>query len=399
VSVIDTTDVTPDELIRRATELQPLLTRNAGQAEADRRIPEENIQALREGGLFKLMVPRRLGGYETTIKTQLEVTAALGEACGSTAWVAALTNVCAWFTGLFCDQAQQDVFGADPDARVAGVLAPSPDIEKVDGGYVVSGRWAWSSGSLHATWALGGVVQLGPDGAPIDVGSVIMPMSELTIEDTWFVAGMKGTGSNTVVADRVFVPDHRYASVPAGIAGHYGTEHTDEALYHSALIPVLALILVGPLLGLGRAALKLAIEKAPKRAVSYTRLATQTESTAFQLKIAEAAMTLDDAILHAHRGADDIDGWAARRETMDYATRARVRADTGWTSTKVREAISLILDAHGASGFADSSPMQRIWRDANTAGRHAVVNPLVNQEVYGKALLGIGPEGQVTDLV
>jgi alkylation response protein AidB-like acyl-CoA dehydrogenase len=398
LSVIET-GVDAEELIRRATELQPLLAKNAARTEADRRVPEENIEAIREAGLFRLMVPKRLGGHETTIKTKMEVSAALAEACGSTAWVTGLTNVCGWLVGTLPDQAQQDVFGADPDARVAGVLAPSPDIEKVDGGYVVSGRWAWSSGSLHATWALGGVVQLGPDGAPIDVGSVIMPMSELTIEDTWFVAGMKGTGSNTVVADRVFVPDHRYASVPAGIAGHYGTEHTDEALYHSALIPVLALILVGPLLGLGRAALKLAIEKAPKRAVSYTRLATQTESTAFQLKIAEAAMTLDDAILHAHRGADDIDGWAARRETMDYATRARVRADTGWTSTKVREAISLILDAHGASGFADSSPMQRIWRDANTAGRHAIANPLVSQEVYGKALLGIGLEGQVTDLV
>ncbi len=398
MSVTETT-VDADELIRRATELQPLLARNAARTEADRRVPDENIEAIREAGLFKLMIPKRLGGYETTIKTKMEVSATLAEACGSTAWVTALTNVCAWLVGTLPDQAQQDVFGADPDARVAGVLVPSPDIEKVDGGYIVSGRWAWSSGSLHASWALGGVVQLGPDGVPIDVGSVIMPMSELTIEDTWFVAGMKGTGSNTVVADRVFVPAHRYASVPAGIAGHYGTEHTDEALYHSALIPVLALILVGPLLGLGRAALKLAIEKAPKRAVSYTRLATQRDSTAFQLKIAEAAMTLDDAILHAYRGADDIDSWAARRETMDYVTRARVRADTGWTSTKVRDAISLILDAHGASGFADSSPMQRIWRDANTAGRHAVVNSLVNQEVFGKALLGIGPEGQVTDLV
>jgi alkylation response protein AidB-like acyl-CoA dehydrogenase len=399
VSVIDTTEVTPDELIRRAVDLQPLLAKNAARTEADRRVPEENIDAIREAGLFKLMIPKRLGGHETTIKTKMEVSAALAEGCGSTAWVTGLTNVCAWLVGTLPDQAQQDVFGADPDARVAGVLAPSPDIEKVDGGYVVSGRWAWSSGSLHATWALGGVVQLGPDGVPIDVGSVIMPMSELTIEDTWFVAGMKGTGSNTVVAENVFVPEHRYASVPAGIAGHYGTEHTDEALYRSALIPVLALILVGPLLGLGRAALKLAIEKAPKRAVSYTRLATQAESTAFQLKLAEAAMTLDDAILHAHRAADDIDEWAARGENMDYLTRARVRGDTGWTSTKVRDAITMILDAHGASGFADASPMQRIWRDANTAGRHAVVNSLVNQEVYGKALLGIGPEGQVTDLV
>jgi len=323
VSVIETA-VDADELIRRATELQPLLARNAAQAEADRRIPEENIEAIRDAGLFKLMIPKRLGGHETTIKTQLEVTAALGEACGSTAWVVALTNVCAWFTGLFCDQAQRDVFGADPDARVAGVFAPSTGVEKVDGGYRVSGKWAWSSGSLHATWAYVGVLQLGPDG-PIDMGVVLMPMSELSIEDTWFVAGMKGTGSNTVVAEDVFVPEHRYMSMMAGFQGIYPTEHTDEALYRAAFMPFAALILCGPLLGLGRAALKIAIEKAPKRAVSYTRLATQAESTAFQLKIAEAAMTLDDAVLHAHRAADDIDGWAAKGEHMDYLSRARAR--------------------------------------------------------------------------
>ncbi len=398
MSVIDTR-VDADELIRRATELQPLLAHNAAQTEIDRRVVEENIEALRDAGLFKLMIPRRLGGYETTIKTQLEVTAALGEACGSTAWVVALTNVCAWFTGLFADQAQQDVFGADPDARVAGVFAPSTEVEKVDGGYRVSGKWAWSSGSLHATWAYVGVLQIGPDGVPIDMGVVLMPMSELSIEDTWFVAGMKGTGSNTVVAEGVFVPEHRYMSMFAGFQGIYPTEHTDEALYRSAFMPFAALILCGPLMGLGRAALKIAVEKAPKRAVSYTRLATQRDSTAFQLKLAEAAMTLDDAVLHAHRAADDIDGWAARGEHMDYITRARVRGDVGWISAKVREAITLILDAHGASGFADSSPMQRIWRDANTAGRHAIANPLVSQEVYGKALLGIGLEGQVTDLV
>jgi alkylation response protein AidB-like acyl-CoA dehydrogenase len=398
VSVTET-PVTHDELIQRAVDLQPLLAKNAAQTEIDRRVVEENIQAIKDAGLFKITVPKRFGGYEVPIWTKMEVSAALAEACGSTAWITALTNVCNWYVSTMSDQAQQDVFGADPDARVAGVLAPSPDVEKVDGGYIVSGRWAWSSGSLHASWALGGIIQLGPDGAPIDIGTVIMPMDELTIEDTWFVAGMKGTGSNTVVAERIFVPDHRYMSMPAAIAGHYPTEHTDEALYRSAFIPVLALILVGPLLGLGRAALKLAIDKAPKRAVNYTRLATQRDSTAFQLKMSEAAMTLDDAILHAQRGAGDIDSWAAKGELMPYEIRARVRADTGWTSKRVREAISLILDAHGASGFADSSPMQRIWRDANTAGRHAVVNTLVSEEVYGKALLGLGPDEQVTDLV
>jgi 3-hydroxy-9,10-secoandrosta-1,3,5(10)-triene-9,17-dione monooxygenase len=398
VSVTET-PVTHEELIQRAVDLQPLLAKNAAQTEADRRVVEENIQAIKDAGLFKITVPKRFGGYEVPIRTKLDVSAALAEGCGSTAWVTALTNVCNWGVGLYPDQAQQDIFGADPDARVAGVLAPTTAVDKVDGGYVISGKWAWSSGCLHATWALTGMLLLGPDGAPLELALLLIPMDQLTIEDTWFVAGMKGTGSNTMVADRVFVPEHRVLPVPPAIIGEYRTEHTDEPLYRSAFIPVLALILVGPLLGLGRAALKLAIEKAPKRAVSYTRFATQTESAAFQMKLSEAAMTLDDGILHAYRGAADIDDFAARGERMDYLMRARVRADTGWASKRVREALSLILDAHGASGFADASPMQRIWRDANTAGRHAVVNGLVNEELYGKALLGIGPEDQITDLV
>ena len=392
--------VDSEQLVRRAAELQPLLARNAERCEADRRVPEENIEAIRQAGLFRVMVPRRLGGHETTLRTSVDVSAALAEGCGATAWVVALTNVCNWFVGNMRDQAQRDVFGADPDARVAGVFTPSTSVEKVDGGYVVSGKWPWASGCLHASWAYLGTMQLGPAGAPVDVGHVIIPMSELSIEDTWFVAGMKGTGSNTVVADKVFVPEHRYMSVPPVIAqGVKPTEHTDEALYRSAFIPFAVMILLGPLLGLGRAALKVAIEKAPRRAVSYTHIARQRDSTAVQTKLAEAAMTLDDAALHTERAVDDIDNWAARGERMDYLTRARIRADAGWGSKRVREALALILDAHGASGFADSSPMQRIWRDANTAGRHAMINPLVIEEVYGKALLGFGPEEQITDLI
>ena len=127
------TPVTHEELIQRAVDLQPLLAKNAAQTELDRRVVEENIQAIREAGLFKITVPKRFGGYEVPIRTKLEVSAALAEGCGSTAWVTALTNVCNWMTGLLPDQAQQEVFGADPDARVAGVLAPSPEVEAVDG--------------------------------------------------------------------------------------------------------------------------------------------------------------------------------------------------------------------------------------------------------------------------
>lgn len=390
---------TLEELLLRIEETKPILTANVEETEANRRIAQANIDALTDAGAFKVTVPRRFGGYEMTIREKLEVSAAVAEACGSTGWVVALTNVCNWMASVLPDQAQQDIFGADPDAKVAGVLNPSADVRKVEGGYQVSGQWPWASGSWHADWALVGIVVPDEAGKPVDQALAFIPMSELSIKETWFVAGMKGTGSNTVIAEDVFVPEHRLHSVPRAIENDYATEHTEEALYRSSFIPVLTLVLAGPQLGLGRAALRFVMDKAPKRGISYTKFERQIDSTAFQLQIANAATLIDTAHLHAFRAAADIDDAAAAGEKLSYLRRARVRADTAYAITKIREAIDALLSAHGASSFAEVSPLQRIWRDSNTAGRHAVIDPLVNQEVYGKALLGIPYEDNITPLI
>jgi len=186
-----------------------LLARNASQCDDDRRIPTENIEALAEAGLFRLAVPRRFGGHEVGVETSLEVAATLAEACGSTAWVMTLIGVCSWVVGLYGDRAQQEVFGVDPHARVCGVLTPTAQVQRVEGGLRVNGKWGYASGCLHAQWAVLGVPPFEADGEAVQQGLALMPMSELRIEETWFVAGMRGTGSNTLVADDVFVPDHR----------------------------------------------------------------------------------------------------------------------------------------------------------------------------------------------
>jgi 3-hydroxy-9,10-secoandrosta-1,3,5(10)-triene-9,17-dione monooxygenase len=263
----------------------------------------------------------------------------------------------------------------------------------------VSGKWGYASGCLHAQWAVLGVPPFEADGEAVQQGLALIPLSELRIEDTWFVAGMRGTGSNTLVADDVFVPDHRVMAVPPAIDNEYPTGHKDEALYRSSFVPVLALVLAGPQVGMARGALNLVIEKAPTRAVAYTVFERQTDSVAFQLQISDAAMLADSAALHVARAARDIDMAAAKGEKLDYLTRARIRADTGWAIRRAREAIDIVISANGASSFAEASPLQRLWRDANTAGRHAVVLPAVNQEVYGKALLGIGYDANITPLI
>jgi alkylation response protein AidB-like acyl-CoA dehydrogenase len=385
------------ELIERARALQPLLRKNTVENEKNRRTCDENIDAIRDAGLFRLMVPKRFGGYEGSLRAHLEVSAALGEACGGTAWVVALTNVCAWFTGLFSQRAQNEVFGANPDARVAGVFNASPTTRRVEGGLIVSGKWYSSSGSLHADWAVVGAEERDANGALIGQYLALMPKSEYTIEDTWFTAGMRASGSNCVVANEVFVPDHRLLNMAGAIEGEYATEYKDEAAYRGLFVPFAALILNGPQLGLGRAALKYVIDNASRRAIAYTSFEKQTDSVVFQTQIAEAALKIDTAHLRAFRAADEMDEAARNGVKLDALTRARIRADVGFNNTQITDAINILLSAHGAGSFSETSPMQRWWRDSNTAARHAVALPAVGNELYGKALLGV--ENTVTPLV
>ncbi len=401
VDVSDIAGLPPDKLrevlVERANALRPLLESNALETETNRRVVEENISAIREAGLFKIMVPKRFGGLETDLRTKLEVSAALAKGCGSTGWASTLMNVCSFFAGMASAQAQDDIWGNNPEARIAGVFAPLATTRKVEGGYVVNGKWPWSSGCLHSNWVMMGIPIVNEAGDLIDQGAALMPLSDCTIEDTWYVVGMKGSGSNTVVADDVFVPDHRIMSVSQTMAGNPPTPYKDEVLYRCSFIPVAALILAGPMMGLVKRAHEFVLEKATKRSISYTFYKTQTESPSFQLAVAEAGMLVDTVRMHVMRACDDIWSAAAANRLMTYEERARVRMDTGYAAKTAREAMDILLSAHGASSFAESSPLQRMWRDLETCSRHAVVSPEISSEVYGKALVGI--EGGVTALV
>ncbi len=385
------------ELKRNAAALRPLLEQHAALTDSLRRLPDATVAALRDAGLCRLMVPGRFGGHQTSIHTYIEVMEELGRGCGSTSWVASLINVCAWLASLFPERAQQDVWGANPDAWVAGSLAPHGDAIAVGGGWRVTGKWMWASGSMHAQWAACGVHMNNDNGETVNFGLSLMPMSELTIEDTWFVAGMKGTGSNTIVAKDVFVPAHRFLPYPAAFGGTYRTEHTDEVVYRVALVPVTILILVGSQLGMAQAALDYVIEKASLRGITHTNYGKQRESTGFQILVADAAMKIETARLHAYRAADDLDACAAAGRHPDLRERVRVRADSALVAKYCREAVEILVSAHGTSSMADSSRLQRLWRDVHVASRHAITEWQVNLEIYGKALLGIEPN--ITPLI
>lgn len=398
VSAPTPTTTTATELPQRAEQLLDLLRQNASRTEQDRRLPDDTIQALSEAGLFKITMPKRFGGHEANFETFMKVTSTLGQACGSTAWVTTLLNVGNWIAGLFPDEAQQEIFGADLEAKVCGVFAPSSTTEALEGGLKVTGKWGFASGCLHAQWCVVGIPIVDESGEQIDQGLAMVPMEQVAIEDTWYVAGMRGTGSNTLVIEDIFVPHHRILSLSKTLEGQPATPHTDEALYRSAFVPVAALVLGGPQLGLVKGALNGVLASLAKgKGISYTFYDRATDAGSTQIAMAQAASLIDTAELHLFRAAADIDTAAARGEQLDLETRTRVRMDVGVVANRTREAMDLLLSVQGAGSFAEVNPIQQKWRDLETSSRHAIVNPLISSEIYGRALLGI--QEQVTPMI
>jgi 3-hydroxy-9,10-secoandrosta-1,3,5(10)-triene-9,17-dione monooxygenase len=376
------------ELLGRARALQPLLRENAAEGELLRRLPDAVSDALAEAGMFRLLTPIRFGGYAADLRTVIGVSDTLAEIDGSASWLVSIGSAGNWMLGQLCSsQAQQEIFGPNPDARVAGAGTPG-SARRVDGGVRISGRWSYASGAHHADWASLAAVVIDESEQPVDAMFCVVPAKQLRLEKTWYTTGMRGTGSDTWVADEVFVPEYRTIPMSA-IADEAPRMADDETMFRLPFATVTTLVLVGPLLGIGRAALRFVIDKAPDKAMHHTFFTRQSESVGVQIQIAEAAVELRTARLHAYDIAATLDDAAAKGQLVTYASRAEIRAQVGYLAQQVLHAIATLVNVHGAGSFAESNRMQQYWRDANTAARHAALQPAVGYEVYGKSLLGI----------
>jgi alkylation response protein AidB-like acyl-CoA dehydrogenase len=314
--------------------------------------------------------------------TQLCVAAELGKACASTAWVQSLLNITTWAASQA--NAARELFDGAARPRVCGVLIPSGTAAPVDGGYRVNGKWSFASGSFYATWFTGGVTVVDAAGTVTGVGMVLAPRGDFSVEDTWFVSGMSGTSSNTVVLDDAFVPSDRLT--PLGKEAPGGSDPADLWPLGSAL----SVILTGPLLGAAQACADLVTEKAPKRALSYTSYAATTDSTVALAEIARARLDVDTGFMHALQAAGYIDavGHGAARDPLEEA---RVRGQCGYLLAALRRGVDTLLNVGGAGSFASANVLQRHWRDLNVGSRHAFLATNISLETYGRGLYGLDP--------
>lgn len=382
---------THEAIVARAAEVAKVVAEEARASDTGRRLTDRAIAAITEAGLTRLFTPRSHGGYEARPRTLFEVCHALARGCCSASWVTSVLNMGNFMVAHFPESTQDEVWGGNRDARTALIISPSrATIERAGDGLIVTGDWGYASGSLHAEW-IGALVPKGVDADDDTTNVILMRADEVQIRDTWHITGMRGTGSNTVVAERLFIPRHRVVPYAPIVTGRSRPLTDCHPLYSSSYAGLLSLGLLGPHLGAIETALTLVRDQAHERRVASSTFRSQALSPAFQTDIAEAALMIDGAKLHADRIADSVESHAISGVLPDEVTRSRFRMESTRVTRLCREAIDRLITAYGSAAFMESNPLQLIWRDLNVASRHAGFGMGIPQLVYGRALVGLDP--------
>src|ERR1700676_3340398 len=361
---------TAKSLLADIQSLAPDIAARAAEIEAGRGIPIDLVKDLRSVGVFRLLVPRSHGGLELELSQAVEVIAALSKIEGSVGWIAMIAGGTQLLAPLLPRETYDQVYRNGPDVIIAGSNQPAGTAEATSGGWRVSGRWPFASGSQHANWIVGyclmmknGTLLPGPvAGAPLMRG-FFLPAHHWQIEDTWYAAGLKGTGSHHVVLKDTVVPDANFFDLMDGLPCLPGP------LYQAPLqtLPLLH----GPFgVGVDDGALDELVAHARTGRQQFRAAASKWDTRAF-LEVQVAS--------HWHRA---LTGTLRNEAVFTQVTQGAI-----WLSNVCIRVVDACFALGGGSALYETSPLQRRLRDIHVAGQHVTVQ----QRHYvdaGKLLLG-----------
>jgi 3-hydroxy-9,10-secoandrosta-1,3,5(10)-triene-9,17-dione monooxygenase len=370
-------------------ELLPKLRERAQETEDLRRIPEATISDLDEVGFFKLLQPEQWGGLQSDPTVFYEAVRRLASACGSTGWVAGILGVHNWHLAHFDQQAQEDVWSADPAIRISSSYAPMGAGVVTDGGYLVSGSWHWSSGCDHASWTFVG----GPvikDGRPVDFGSFLVPLGDYRIEDDWHVVGLKGTGSNTLVMKDVFVPRHRFTSFKAmSDLASPGLQTNTAPVYKMPWGTIHPTTISTPIVGMAYGAYAAHVEHQGKRVRAAYAGEKAKDDPFAKVRIAEAASDIDAAWGQLSGNLATEYALLLDGEDIPLELRAKARRDQVRATQRAIAAIDRLFESAGATALGIDTPLQRFWRDAHAGRVHAANDAERAYVMFGNQEFGL----------
>ncbi|MBL8679205.1 MAG: acyl-CoA dehydrogenase family protein [Myxococcales bacterium] len=370
-------------LLSTVERVGALAKTHAQQSEDERTLAEPVVLAMRDSELLAMCVPRALGGLECDAATQLEAFERAARADGSFGWclmIAALHNAMA--SAYLPEPGARELFGGARMPTIAGLVTPSGQARRVDGGFIVRGRWAFGSGIRHAAWvsATAIIEGTGADGAIPEFVAALVPKERVIVEDTWKVSGLRGTGSEHYRVEDAFVPEAHTYSWPMCAAERGG------ARYDLPLVALLATGHAGFALGTAEQSLDTLASLAPSR----TRLWTQSplaEHGSFLIELGKQRAKLTAARLLALDGVSNAERVVERGDALTTEDWARVRLAVTYATDVAAEVCTFAYRAAGSAGLFDTSPLQRCLRDILAATQHVAATDDA-YEFSARVLLG-----------
>jgi alkylation response protein AidB-like acyl-CoA dehydrogenase len=384
------------DYVERARSLAPLLREAADEIEERRQLPERVVEALVDGGFFRLLLPRSLGGAELHPLTYVQVLEEIAKAEPSTAWSLGQNSGCSMMAPYLDPAAAREVFGPR-----RGILAWGPELPNagkgvaVEGGIRVTGRWGFATGSRHATW-LGahvpifepdGTPRLNPNGRPF-VRTVLFPKSQAEIIDNWQVIGLRGTGSDSYRVEDLLVPQKYTAS-----RDNQAERREPGTLYRFTSGMVYAMGFSNVSLGIARGALdafvELAQDKIPRGARNPLR-----HNNVIQSQVAQCEAKLRSCRAYIRETLAEM--WETAERTGDFAPEQhpKLRLSTTWAINQARDVVAAVYSAAGATAIFNENPFERRLRDMHAGSQQGQGRP-VHFETVGQILLGLPPEGRM----
>ena len=357
--------------------LDLIASKSADQREA-RKMSKEVVDALKECGFFTMLLPKQWGGLERKPQEFFAEQVRIAEADMSTAWAGGIIAVHAFQLALMSEVAQREVYEADPNTLISSSYNPvGARAEMCEGGFMLHGRWGWSSGSDHCTWALlGGVIP--GDG----YRTFLVPRNQYDIEDTWDVMGLQGTGSNDVViSEPIFVPDHR---THKQMDGFNCVNDQDNPMYDLSWAQTFVRVVNSAAIGALKKAVKVFVEsKQGNSTTDMTKFAGDVET---QERLAKVLNTIGELEAVMYHNFDKMEA-ASWKPTLEDRIMYRYQASI--VIDKAIEAIDTLFEVAGGRSVFNGHPLQQLWHDIHIARCHVANNPTAFARNLGSVALGM----------
>lgn len=382
----------PNPLLEDLKSILPIIAANAFRAEQDRKVPDENIALLKGIGMHRAFQPQKFGGMEISLPQFADCIALLAGSCASTAWAMSLLCTHSHQLALFSAKLQQEVWGDDPDATASSSIAPFGRTEETDGGVLFSGEMGWSSGCDHAEWAIVGFRRKNAEGAQ-DYCFAVLPRSDYRIRDDWFAAGMKGSGTKTLIIDNVLVPEHRIQKAKdmmEGKSAGFGL-YPDSKIFYSPYRPYFASGFSTVSLGVAERMLEVFCEKTKTRVRAYTGAAVGAATPAL-MRLAESTHQVAAARAFLEKTWQEHAEHSEQQRYPSRETLAFWRTNQAYATKMCIQAVDRLFEAAGGNAWFEHNEMQRLFRDSHMTGAHAYTDYDVCAQILGRELMGLEPD-------